>query len=51
MKFGISSFAVELGSDFIDKLDKWKKTIFMSGLKKNLRRLIEKDLKEKEGRK
>ena len=46
MKFGISSMAVDLGNDFIETLDRWKKKIFMSGLRTNLRRLIEKDLKE-----
>lgn len=51
MKFGISSMMVELGTDFIETFDKWKKKIFVSGLRENIKRLIEKDLKEIEGRK
>jgi len=51
MKFGISIMAVELGTDFIDTLDKWKKRIFVSGLRNNLRRLIEEDLKKQEAKK
>ena len=45
MKFGISHMTIELGNDFIETLDTWKKKIFVSGLRDNIRRLIEKDLK------
>jgi len=51
MKFGISTMAVDLGNDFVEEFDRWKKAIFMSGLRNSLRRLIEKDLKEQEGKK
>ena len=51
MKFGISTMAVDLGNDFIEEFDRWKKTIFMSGLRDSLRRIIEKDLKELESKK
>ena len=51
MKFGISIMAVDLGRDFVEIFDSWKKKIFVSGLRNNLRRLIEKDLKALEDKK
>jgi len=52
MKFGIQSLVVQnLGSDFISIFDSWKEKIIREGLKSRIKKIIEKDLKELEGKK
>lgn len=51
MKFGISMLTVDLGNDFIDKFDSWKKEVMVEGMKYRLRELIEEDLKTLEEKK
>ena len=48
MQFETSRLVVNFENGFIATLDKWKKLIFVEGIKKRMRKLIEKDIKELE---